>query len=93
MPPTGGEGGNTALRDAGLLLKHLKRIAFAKDPEAAMVDEIPAYEKDMLDFAWSAVSRSTQNAQIICAEGYFFPFMVRTFMKTLNFLFGARDVD
>ena len=92
MPPTGGEGGNTALRDAGLLLRHLMKITSTDDPPSIMATEIEAYEKDMLNFAWGAVSTSKRNAQVISTEGYIFPYLVRGFMRIMNLLFGARDV-
>jgi 2-polyprenyl-6-methoxyphenol hydroxylase-like FAD-dependent oxidoreductase len=90
VPPTGGEGGNTAIRDAGILVKRLTTIAAAEDRKAILDVEIEAYEKDMLKFAWASVNRSYRNATTITVEGYVFPYIVRGFLRIINFFFGAK---
>ena len=90
VPPTAGEGGNTAIRDAGVLLKHLITVASADDLRSAFDEEIPKYERDMLEFSWTKISDSCRNAKLITMEGYIFPYVVRGIMRILNLFFGAR---
>ena len=90
MPPTGGEGGNTALRDAALLLESLTKVAFSSDPDSILKTEIPMYEKDMLQFARTAVNRSYRNAKMAGADGYIKPYVLRIIMRTVNFFFGLK---
>ena len=90
MPPTGGEGGNTAIHDAGLLVKHLTKVVSADDRKAVLDVEIQAYEKDMLKFAWASVSRSYRNATVITVEGYIFPYILRGLLRIINFFFGVK---
>ena len=90
MPPTGGEGGNTAIRDAAILVKHLTTVAAAEDRKAVLDIEIQAYEKDMLKFAWTSVSRSYRNATSITVEGYIFPYILRAIFRIINFFFGIK---
>lgn len=91
MPPTGGEGGNTAIRDAGLLMKHLTIAAATEDRKAVLDVEIQAYEKDMLKFAWAAVSTSYRNATSITIDGYIFPYVLRGLLMIINFFFGVKS--
>lgn len=91
VPPTGGEGGNTAIRDAGLLVEHLKIVAAAEDRKAVLDVEIQAYEKDMLKFSWSAVSASYRNSTSITIDGYIFPYILRGVLMVINFFFGVKS--
>jgi 2-polyprenyl-6-methoxyphenol hydroxylase-like FAD-dependent oxidoreductase len=90
VPPTGGEGGNTAIRDAAKLLETIKIIESADDVKEAIEMEIPKYEKEMLSFAADVVSRSVRNAKMITAEGYILPYIVRGILRVINFFFGAK---
>ena len=90
VPPTGGEGGNTAIRDAGILVKHLTTVAAAEDRKGVLNVEIQAYEKDMLKFAWASVTRSYRNATTITVEGYIFPYILRGVLRIINFFFGVK---
>lgn len=91
MPPTGGEGGNTAIHDAALLLKHLTTVAAAEDRKAVLDVEIQAYEKDMLKFAWAYVRSSYRNATSMTVEGYIFPYILRGIFRIINFIFGVKS--
>ena len=88
VPPTSGEGGNTAIRDAALLTKHLMKISEAEDRASAIDAESRAYEMDMLSFSRKSVVKSHWFAHIITIEGYVLPYIVRGFMRTMNFFFG-----
>jgi hypothetical protein len=88
VPPTGGEGGNTAIRDAALLTKHLMKISKAEDRASAIDAEIRAYETDMLSFSRKSVVKSHWFAHIMMIEGYVLPYIVRGFMRIMNFFFG-----
>jgi 2-polyprenyl-6-methoxyphenol hydroxylase-like FAD-dependent oxidoreductase len=92
VPPTGGEGGNSALHDAASLLEHLSKIASAADRHAAVDTEIKQYEKDMLKFSWSKVSKSYYLCQAITIEGYLFPYLLRGLLRILNYLVGVKHV-
>ena len=52
MPPVGGLGGNTALRDARLLCRTLGAVHRG---EAPLVPAIHGYEAEMLDYGFAAV--------------------------------------
>lgn len=56
MTPMAGIGANTALRNADLLAR---KLVGARDAVAA----IGEYEKEMLDYGFTAVRRSLRNAQ------------------------------
>lgn len=90
VPPTGGEGGNTAIRDAASLVKHLAKVASAADPKATLDVEIQEYEKDMLKFSSSSISRSYRNSTVITVEGYIYPYLVRGLLRIVNFFFGVK---
>ena len=90
MPPTGGEGGNTAIRDAAKLLETIKVLHAAGDFNEAIEMEIPKYEKEMLSFASNVVRRSVRNAKMITVEGYVMPYVVRAMLRVINFFFGAK---
>ena len=90
VPPTGGEGGNTAIRDAAKLLETIKTIDSSDDLKEAIETEIPRYEKEMLNFAWSVVSKSTKFAKVFTAEGYVVPYVIRVVFRIINFFFGTK---
>ena len=90
MPPTGGEGGNTAIRDAAKLLETIKIIESAENWKQTIEVEIPKYEQEMLSFASRVVNRSTRNAKMITAEGYVTPYLIRGVLRIMNFFFGAK---
>ncbi len=52
MPPAGGNGANTALRDAALLTRQLARAARAELP---LLDAIGEYEAEMREYGFQAV--------------------------------------
>ncbi len=52
MPPAGGNGANTALRDAALLTRQLSRAARGELP---LLDAIGDYEAEMRDYGFQAV--------------------------------------
>jgi salicylate hydroxylase len=58
MPPTGGIGANTALRDAALLAGNLGGAASG---ERAVADAIGDYETQMRDYGFAAVRSSLRN--------------------------------
>ena len=89
MPPTGGVGGNAAIRDAASLMENLTRVSEAVDIQAALEVEIPKYEKDMMQFSKSCVNTSMRNVRTITAEGYIFPHLMRTMMRIVNLFIGA----
>lgn len=89
MPPTGGVGGNAAIRDAASLTEHLTRVSNASDIHAALEVEIPKYEKDMIQFSKGCVNTSMRNVRMITAEGYIFPYLIRMVMRIVNFFIGA----
>lgn len=55
MPPAGGNGANTALRDAALLSRRLRQ---ADQGELPLVGAIGEYEADMLDYGFQAVEQA-----------------------------------
>ncbi len=65
MPPTRGIGGNTALRDASLLVSQL--IA-ARDGETPLLQAIHGYEAEMITYGFAAVRDSIQAQDMIVAE-------------------------
>jgi 2-polyprenyl-6-methoxyphenol hydroxylase-like FAD-dependent oxidoreductase len=90
VPPTGGSGGNVALRDAALLLKHLVVIANAQDIPTSLAKEIPKYESNILGFSAKVVSMSKRYATMITADGWIMPYLMRFFMRLGNFFIGAK---
>ena len=55
MPPTGGVGANTAVKDAATLLRHLQH--------GATVENVVSYEEEMRRYAGEAVLRSAQGGK------------------------------
>ena len=91
MPPTGGEGGNSAIRDAALLVKRIRNMVSASNPRSAVGSEIAAYEKEMLKLSWVAVTASYRNCKVMTIEGYILPYFVRLVLRVINFFFGAKS--
>jgi 2-polyprenyl-6-methoxyphenol hydroxylase-like FAD-dependent oxidoreductase len=60
MPPTGGVGANTALRDATVLYRALTAVHRDNQPLLAAV---AGYEAQMLDYAFDAVGKSMRNTR------------------------------
>jgi 2-polyprenyl-6-methoxyphenol hydroxylase-like FAD-dependent oxidoreductase len=90
VPPTGGEGGNTAIRDAAKLMETIKNIESSDNLKEAIETDIPKYEKEMANFAWRVVSKSTKFAKVFTAEGYVVPYLIRAVLRVINFFFGAK---
>jgi hypothetical protein len=70
-------------------MEHLTRVSEAVDIHAALEVEIPKYEKDMIQFSKSCVNTSMRNVRAITAEGYIFPYLMRTMMRIVNLFIGA----
>jgi 2-polyprenyl-6-methoxyphenol hydroxylase-like FAD-dependent oxidoreductase len=70
MPPTGGVGANTALRDAAVLSRELSRV---ERGEATLAEAVTAYQTEMVGYATEAVQMSLKIAkwslQVDLAEG------------------------
>jgi 2-polyprenyl-6-methoxyphenol hydroxylase-like FAD-dependent oxidoreductase len=60
MPPAGGAGANTALRDAALLTRHLTAVARR---ELELVNAIETYEVEMREYGFAAVENSLRKAE------------------------------
>ncbi len=60
MPPTGGNGANTALRDAALLTRQLSR---ATRGELPLPEAIGGYEADMREYGFQAVDLAVKTLQ------------------------------
>ncbi|MFG2844122.1 FAD-dependent oxidoreductase [Kitasatospora sp. NPDC048296] len=57
MPPSGGQGANTALRDAALLTRSLAAV---QRGEAELPSAVEEYERRMLDYGFAAVAESLE---------------------------------
>lgn len=77
MPPAGGNGANTALRDAALLTRQLARAVRAELP---LVDAIGEYEADMREYGFEAVDLAmttlrqglmSNPAEVFLSRGWF----------------------
>lgn len=55
MPPAGGNGANTALRDAALLTRQLVRAARGEQP---LIEAVGEYETEMRDYGFAAVDEA-----------------------------------
>jgi hypothetical protein len=88
VPPTGGQGGNNALRNAGLLVEHLTKVVSGTE-DTALETEIQKYEKNMLNFSRSSVTKSFYLAHVMTVQGYLVPYVLRGFMRIVNFFFGV----
>ena len=79
MPPTGGMGANTALRDAETLARCLiDAVAGRLDLTTA----VATYEEQMRGYANEALAFSTQNATRACEDGSAHRFLFKGFLKT-----------
>lgn len=90
VPPTRGEGANTALCDSAALVKHLVKVELG---ETSLEDAIKQYEKDMLSFSSKKVSDSYRMSKNITSDGYLALFFLRWFLRIMNFFahpFGYR---
>ena len=92
VPPTGGEGGNTAIRDAAQLTQRLTKVSAFNDRRTILAKEISAYETDMLKFSSVVVHTSLRNSGMITAEGWIYPHIIRAILKVVNFFFGLKKV-
>jgi 2-polyprenyl-6-methoxyphenol hydroxylase-like FAD-dependent oxidoreductase len=66
MPPIGGLGGNTALRDAHLLSRLLPAVDRG---ERALIDAVAEYEAEMRGYGTAAVRCATEQAGRLLAPG------------------------
>ncbi|WP_042387068.1 FAD-dependent oxidoreductase [Streptacidiphilus melanogenes] len=70
MPPTGGVGANTAMRDAAVLARELARV---ERGEATLAEAVTVYQTEMVGYATEAVQMSLKIAkwslQVDLAEG------------------------
>jgi 2-polyprenyl-6-methoxyphenol hydroxylase-like FAD-dependent oxidoreductase len=78
MPPTGGLGGNTALRDARLLGQMLTAVARGDRDLAAAVGE---YETEMRDYGYAAVRGALSVRDQMLATGAAGTFAARTWFR------------
>jgi 2-polyprenyl-6-methoxyphenol hydroxylase-like FAD-dependent oxidoreductase len=65
MPPTGGVGANTALRDAATLASELRAAAH---DEKSLIDAVAAYERVMLPRGFDTVASSLRLASMMFGE-------------------------
>jgi hypothetical protein len=72
-------------------MKHIVKVSEAEDVATALNTEIRAYEKDMLKFSRASVVKSYYFAHIMTIEGYILPYILRGFMRIMNFFFGGAD--
>jgi 2-polyprenyl-6-methoxyphenol hydroxylase-like FAD-dependent oxidoreductase len=78
MPPVGGLGGNTALRDAHLLARQL---AAAHRDQRDPVSAIGAYEADMREYGPAAVRRAATDAGQAASGGAVAAWGVRSWFR------------
>ena len=78
MPPVGGLGGNTALRDAHLLARQL---AAAHRDQRDPVSAIGAYEADMREYGPAAVRRAAADAGQAASGGAVAAWRVRSWFR------------
>jgi 2-polyprenyl-6-methoxyphenol hydroxylase-like FAD-dependent oxidoreductase len=76
MPPVGGMGGNTALRDASLLCRHLVAVSHG---ESELVPALHAYEGEMLMYGFKVVKETRQMLQMAIAPSRLLRATARTF--------------
>lgn len=90
MPPTGGEGGSNAIRDAAQLTQHIIKVCESDSPLDILSMEVSAYESDILKWSSSSVGRSMRFSGMITAEGWVYPYFIRFFLKIVNFFIGVK---
>ena len=78
MPPIGGLGGNTALRDAHLLGRLLPAVDRG---ERALLDAVAEYEAEMRDYGTAAVRYATEQAGRLLSSGTAATAGARTFFR------------
>jgi 2-polyprenyl-6-methoxyphenol hydroxylase-like FAD-dependent oxidoreductase len=78
MPPIGGLGGNTALRDAHLLGRLLPAVDRG---ERALLDAVAEYEADMRDYGTAAVRYAVEQAGQLLTGGATATAAARTFFR------------
>ncbi|MFB7668494.1 FAD-dependent oxidoreductase [Kitasatospora sp. NPDC056138] len=65
MPPSGGQGANTAFRDAALLCRMLTAVHRG---EAELLPAVERYEREMLDYGFAAVADSVARLPTFAAR-------------------------
>lgn len=85
VPPTGGEGANTALRDSASLMEYLKKAECGDIP---IQDVVKEYEREMLAFSSGVVKGSHRMARRITLDGSVSSFFFRWFLRVANFFVG-----
>ena len=78
MPPTGGNGANTALRDAALLTRQLSQAARG---ELALLDAIGEYEAEMREYGFEAVDLAMETLRQGLASNPVDMFFSRTWFR------------
>ena len=78
MPPTGGLGGNTALRDARLLAQTLTAVSRG---DRDLVAAVGAYEAEMRDYGYAAVRGALGVRDEMLASGAARTFAARTWLR------------
>jgi 2-polyprenyl-6-methoxyphenol hydroxylase-like FAD-dependent oxidoreductase len=78
MPPAGGNGANTALRDAALLTRQLSRAARGELP---LLDAIGEYEAEMREYAFQAVDLAMKTLRQGLASNPVEMFFSRTWFR------------
>lgn len=83
MPPTGGIGGNTALRDARYLSRALASV---RRGERETLDAVREFEALMRDYAFAAVRHSMRNAELAVTHSRVRRLGFRAFLRTCALL-------
>ena len=78
MPPTGGLGGNSALRDAHRLTRALASVA---EGRAELVPAVAAYEAEMRDHGYAAVREALEVRDQLTAHGVLPTLATRTWFR------------
>ncbi|MFD9950381.1 FAD-dependent monooxygenase [Nonomuraea sp. NPDC059023] len=78
MLPTGGEGGNTAMRDAQLLTTRLSAAARGEQP---LLETIAAYERQMCEYGFAATKKALANAKMGISASRTQRVFARTFFR------------
>ncbi|WP_214319954.1 FAD-dependent oxidoreductase [Nonomuraea sediminis] len=79
MLPTGGEGGNTALRDAQLLTAKLAAVGRG---QAELVTALGEYERAMIEYGFAASKRALSNARMGISASRINRAFARAFFRT-----------
>ncbi|MEW9528807.1 FAD-dependent oxidoreductase [Microbispora sp. NPDC049125] len=78
MPPAGGNGANTALRDAALLTRRLSQAARGELP---LLDAIGGYEAEMRDYGFQAVDLAMKTLRQGMSSNLFDAFFSRNWFR------------